>query len=89
MNFLYSNDKIAVDCQWGEWKFGECSATCGNGTRTNTRTKLTEEQNGGTCSGSTNETESCNVLNCPGKLCPYYSQCHFKYGNQTVIADSD
>ena len=65
-DFLFSNDKIAVDCQWGEWKLGECSATCGNGTRTNTRTKLTEEQNGGTCSGSTNETETCNVQNCPG-----------------------
>ena len=55
-----------VDCQWSEWNLGECSATCGNGTRTKTRTKKVEEQNGRNCSGATNETDTCNIKTCPG-----------------------
>merc|ERR1711936_783254 len=39
----------AVHCIWDEWILGECSTTCGAGTRTNTRVKLVEESNGGTC----------------------------------------
>ena len=45
---------------------GTCSKTCGTGTRTNTRIKLVEEANGGTCSGQPTEIEECNTQPCPG-----------------------
>ena len=34
--------------------------------KTNTRTKTVEEANGGTCNGTSTETEECNTNNCPG-----------------------
>ena len=58
---------LAVHCEWDEWILGECSATCGAGTRTNTRVKLVEESNGGTCDGQTIEIEECQVSECPSK----------------------
>ena len=45
---------------------GECSRSCGTGTRTNNRTKLVEEANGGTCSGQPSEIVECNTQPCPG-----------------------
>ena len=57
-----------INCEWDEWAIGECSATCGNGTRTNTRTKLVEEQNGGNCTGQPTETEECHLQDCPGNF---------------------
>ena len=46
---------------------GECSTTCGAGTRTNTRVKLVEEANGGTCDGEPTEIEECQAGECPSK----------------------
>ena len=57
---------LAIDCQWDEWVYGECSKICGNGTRTNTRVKLIDEENGGTCDGNLTEIEECNTNSCPG-----------------------
>merc|ERR1719400_2172731 len=57
--------KPAVHCVWDDWVLGECSATCGAGTRTNTRVKLVEEANGGTCDGQPNEIEECQAGECP------------------------
>ena len=48
-----------IHCIWDEWKEGECSATCGTGTRTNTRSKLVTEANGGTCTGQPTEIKDC------------------------------
>ena len=56
----------AVDCVWGEWILGECSTTCGIGSRLNTRIKLVEEVNGGSCAGQSTETEDCKLQECPG-----------------------
>ena len=57
-----------VDCEWEEWKVGECSKTCGGGHRTNTRSKRIREAHGGLeCSGSATITEQCNVKDCPSK----------------------
>ena len=56
-----------MDCVWGEWDDPQCSATCGGGTRTLTRTKLIEEQLEGACDGESEETEACNTAECPGK----------------------
>ena len=44
---------------------GSCSATCGVGTRTNTRTKLVHESNGGTCTGYSTEVVMCEDQPCP------------------------
>ena len=58
----------AIHCEWGAWVIGKCSAECGMGTRTNTRDKIVEEANGGTCSGEKTEVVECMEKECPGKL---------------------
>ena len=52
---------------WKEWEEGECSVTCGIGTKINTRTKLVVEANGGTCSGQSTEIKECKSDECPGE----------------------
>ena len=51
------------------------------GTRTNTRVKLIEEANGGTCSGQPFETVECMEKECPGMLAKYkkFSKVTFLY----------
>ena len=46
---------------------GECSKTCGGGTRINQRTKKTEEANGGICDGQATMEDVCNTEVCPRK----------------------
>ena len=58
---------IAIDCEWDDWSYGECSKTCGTGKRTNTREKLVSEKNGGKCSGKRTQIEECNTHPCQGK----------------------
>ena len=58
----------AIHCEWDEWSVGECSKTCGTGTRNNFRTKLVVEEHGGTCTGEPSEIEECNTQGCPGML---------------------
>ena len=57
-----------VDCEWDDWIEGTCSVTCGGGIQTNTRTVLTEGQNGGgvNCTGASTVTVGCNTFECPG-----------------------
>ena len=64
-----SNQKLAtaIDCEWNDWELGMCSKPCGGGTRTNTRTKKSEEENGGKCEGENTVEEPCNAQSCPGK----------------------
>ena len=57
---------LAIHCEWDDWILGECSKTCGTGTRINNRTKLVEEANGGTCDGQPSAIEECNSEPCPG-----------------------
>ena len=57
----------AIDCEWNDWELGMCSKPCGGGTRTNTRTKKSEEENGGKCEGENTVEEPCNAQSCPGK----------------------
>ncbi|XP_041365646.1 SCO-spondin-like [Gigantopelta aegis] len=72
-----------VDGVWGVWgdeTFGQCSATCGPGTRTVTRTRLCNApapSNGGkTCPGQKKEVklEVCNVKPCGAFLIPLTNQ---------------
>ena len=58
---------LVIHCEWDEWVVGACSAECGVGTRTNTRVKLVEELNGGTCTGQPEEIEECMDVECPGE----------------------
>ena len=64
---------IPVDGIWNDWIEGECSVTCGFGTKTSTRT-CEEPTNGGQeCSCSdledcTTKTEACTLSDCPGKM---------------------
>jgi len=53
-----------IHCEWNDWVLGECSDSCGTGTRTNTRTKSVVEANGGTCTGQNSEVEACNTNPC-------------------------
>ena len=59
---------IAIPCTWGSWvAWGQCSATCGAGTRVRTRLKSVQEAHGGTCSDQPTETETCNDVPSCGK----------------------
>ena len=71
---IVANDKLKylnffplVHCEWNEWQVGECSKTCGGGTRIDHRTKKTEEANGGICEGDATFEDVCNTEACPGK----------------------
>ena len=79
-----------VHCKWNNWVTGECSKTCGTGTRTNTRTKSVTEAYGGTCTGQLTEIEECNTHHCPGRM--MYIVAHVLngefiavYGNKNII----
>jgi hypothetical protein len=55
-----------VDCvvsEWSEWS--ECSAPCGGGTQSRTRTIVTPPANGGTPCPELEETRACNEQPCP------------------------
>ena len=66
--YCHSIIEIAVPCQWSAWNLGECSETCGAGTRKNNRTKLVEEEHGGNCKGDPVEIQQCNDQECPGNI---------------------
>ena len=55
-----------VDCKVGEWKpWGECSATCGGGTKTRARDVIGAPENGGaSCPDTLEETDVCNTDQC-------------------------
>ena len=57
-----------VNCEWNDWTIGDCSLTCGGGTRTKTRVpKVLAEHGGEACKGPTTTEERCNEQNCTGK----------------------
>ena len=57
-----------VNCVWDQWIIGDCSVTCGEGTRTNTRIPKVAAQFGGDeCDGTSSSTEKCKDQECPGK----------------------
>lgn len=56
-----------ADCVLSAWVAdGTCSATCGDGTESFTRTKTTAETGSGTC-GALTKTEPCNLGACPAQ----------------------
>ena len=64
---LISFSFCKAKCEWGPWKIGECSTTCGTGLRMNSRNKTVAEQQGEFCLGKSTKTEKCNMRECPGK----------------------
>ena len=68
MVFLIIKLSNLVDCVWGDFgNWGDCSATCGNGKRSRTRTISTPASgNGADCIGDATEQETCNNGECPG-----------------------
>ena len=54
------------DCTWNEWKYGDCSVSCGGGFRTDTREMKSEAEFGGYCdlTGNSRKVE-CNTQDCP------------------------
>ena len=59
---------VCVDCVWTDWKPGRCSVTCGLGIRIDTRSKLIEEKNRGTCLGESSITSECQDQTCSGHI---------------------
>ena len=60
-----------MDGGWGEYgSWGECSAECGGGTQSRTRScNNPQPANGGeTCMGEATESKDCNPDPCPGKI---------------------
>ena len=60
--------KLAYNCKWNEWILGDCSKSCGTGTRTNTRTVAQVENYGGSCTDDSTMIQECNTQDCPRKL---------------------
>ena len=58
---------ISVNCAWSDWNIGDCSVSCGLGTRSETRKKKIIEKNGGECIGESSLTTECHDQTCPGK----------------------
>ena len=55
-----------VDCVVSPWSaYGACSASCGGGTQTQTRTIVTPASNGGAACPALTQSQSCNTQPCP------------------------
>ena len=68
MNHNHNN---SVDGKWSVFAYwSECSATCGGGTQTRTRTctNPAPDYGGLDCQGESTETQDCNTHLCPGKI---------------------
>lgn len=59
-------DEEPVDCELSDWSdWSECSAECGGGEQTRTRSIITEPAHGGAACGALTETRACNEHLCP------------------------
>merc|ERR1712055_890498 len=55
-----------VDGVWSSWSaWSDCSAPCGGGIQTATRTCTPPQHGGQDCQGSSSEEQTCNVQACP------------------------
>ena len=57
---------VPVDCAVSSWSnWSSCSASCGGGSQTQTRTVTTASSNGGALCPALTQTQSCNTQPCP------------------------
>ena len=64
--FDFSITPLTVNCSVSNWSpWGPCSAQCGGGTQSESRTIITQPQNGGQSCGSLTNTQPCNTQVCP------------------------
>ena len=69
----------ALEGGWSTWSvYGDCSVTCGMGSKTRTRKcQSPVPPNGGSaCIGEDSETKDCEEMACPGMLCLHH--CIYK-----------
>jgi hypothetical protein len=58
-----------VDGTFGEWSvWSDCTVTCGGGDTERSRSCFGQMFGGKACVGDFNQTKSCNIHPCPGKL---------------------
>ncbi|XP_074659490.1 coadhesin-like [Tubulanus polymorphus] len=63
-----TDDHCPIDGNWSDWgNYGSCSVTCGEGTKTRTRTctNPAPSNGGAVCVGDNSESTSCNDGPCP------------------------
>ena len=84
---IFTNCESLVDCEVGQWRaVGECSATCGGGSRTIKREIVQEAEHGGEKCPPLEETMVCNIDECPGNPLPFDL---FKNQSMNVLDDFD
>ena len=62
---------VSVDGGWSRFdEWSECTAICGEGTQTRTRTcnNPSPDHGGAPCQGQSTDTQYCNTFECPGKM---------------------
>ena len=58
-----------VNCEWGNWSLGQCSAKCGGGIQIDSRVQSQEALfDGNPCEGEATRKTVCNPNACPGKI---------------------
>jgi len=66
--YLYPRKDLSPSqCEWSEWSIGECSETCGNATRKETRVKIPKDGIDGECIQDDIDTiyPNCKFIPCP------------------------
>jgi hypothetical protein len=60
-----TGSRSVTNCVVSDWSaWGTCSASCGGGTQTRTRTITTQPANGGSACPALSESQSCNTQSC-------------------------
>ena len=68
---IQSNFRIKYNiekCEFGDWKVGQCSKSCGGGQRLDNRSLLDPSANKSSC-GPLSKVVPCNVHSCTAPLC--------------------